>query len=192
MKKLAYAIRVATTAPILAFALYTLIYLLAPPAFSLTDLPHYLCSLLFYTLLPLLSYPIAHFVPTLRRKGRPAERKLAILFSVIGYVCGVVFLAFFRGTRMEWLIALTYLFSGILIAVSSLLHLNASGHACGVAGPAAVLVYCLGMPWLACFLVLIPVFWASGYMKRHSPAQLVSGSIIPVAVLLVLLQCLPV
>lgn len=37
-------------------------------------------------------------------------------------------------------------------------------------------------PWfLLCYLLLTPIIWASRQLKRHTTAQLLVGSLIPVA-----------
>lgn len=190
MKKLAYPIRAITTAPFVACALFTLLYLLAPSAMS--DGVHYLFSLLFFTGLPLSAYFVARHVPSLKVKGRPAERKLAIIFSVIGYLLGIGYLALCGGTRIEWMVYLTYTISGVAIALFSFVfRFKASGHACGVSGPIAMLAYCLGAPWLGGYLLLPAVFWASLQMKRHTVAQLAVGTVIPVMTIAVLARILP-
>lgn len=185
MSKLAYPTRILTTAPFMAMLLFTLLYVLDPH--TMTDLSHYVCSLVFFTLLPLLAYPLSVMLPQLRQKGRPAQRKLAILFSVIGYLAGILYLILAGGTPAEWMIYLTYAISGAAIALSSFLfHFKASGHACGVSGPAAMLAYWLGTPWLLSYVLLAAVFWASLKMERHTVAQLAAGSLIPVMTLVVL------
>lgn len=190
MQKLAYPTRVLTTAPFMATLLFTLLYVFYPAGF--TNLSHYLCSLLFFAGLPLLAYPVAALVPSLRVKGRPFQRKLAIIFSVVGYLGGLTYLALAGGTRTEWMIHLTYVISGVSIALLSFVfHFKASGHACGVSGPIAMLAYCLGAPWLACYFLLAAVFWASLKMRRHTVAQLAVGSLIPVMAMTMLAQLLP-
>lgn len=189
MKALAKFIRVITAAPFMACLLFTLLYWKDPS--EMTDLAHYLWSLFFYTLLPLLAYPTAWLLPKVRKGGRTSERKLAILFSVAGYIGGVVYLALQGGTGAEWLVCLTYLGSGVAIALFSfLLRFKASGHTCGVSGPAAMLAHLLGPPWLALYLLVAAVFWASLQMKRHTVAQLLAGGIIPVCIMLALSRAL--
>ena len=76
---------------------------------------------------------------------------------------------------------MTYLISGLLIALfNKVLKIRASGHACGVAGPVALLGCTMG--WYAVFgLPLIAiVFAASLKMKRHTFSELVIGSLIAV------------
>lgn len=190
MKTLAKFIRVVTVAPFMACLLFTLLYWKDPS--DMTDLPHYLWSVFFYTLLPLLAYPASWLLPGIRQGGRTSQRKLAIIFSVVGYIGGVTYLALWGGTGAEWLVYLTYAGSGITIALFSFaFRFKASGHTCGVSGPVAMLAHLLGAPWLALYLLVAAVFWASLQMKRHTVGQLVAGGAIPVCIMLLLTGMLP-
>lgn len=190
MKALAQFIRVVTVAPFMALMLFTLLYRKDPS--EMTDFAHYLWSVFFYTLLPLLAYPVSWLLPKIRKGGRSAQRKLAILFSVAGYIGGVIYLALWGGTGAEWLVYLTYAGSGSVIALFTFLfRFKASGHTCGVSGPVAMLVHLLGAPWLALYLLVAAVVWASLRLERHTVSQLLVGSAVPVCVMLLLTR-LPV
>ena len=182
--RMAKAVRVATTAPVMAAALVALLYYLRPGSFL--NAAHAWLSVTFLSILPILAYPVSYLIPAVRRKGRDGQRSLAIVFSVIGYVSGCVLCFVFGGAMIEKLIFLTYTFSGALIALcSGVFHFKASGHACGVAGPIAALVCCLGPVWLLCVLLLAAVYWSSLMLRRHTLPQLLGGTIIPVASMVV-------
>lgn len=177
-QKLAKWIRVLTTAPLVAAAMVSIFYFTAPNAYA--SLSHYLVTLFCLTLLPLLAYPVSYLVPSIRRRGRDGQRSLAIVFCVVGYLIGFVYSVCFHGAVIECVVIGTYLISGALIGLTTLLHFKASGHACGQSGPIAMLCYWLG-PWYALgYLLLAAVFWSSLKLKRHSLSQLLAGSIIPV------------
>lgn len=146
-------------------------------------------GILFLTLLPLAAYPVCFMVPGLRKKGRPLQRKMAVYFSVAGYLFGTVYclLQGLWGTELS--VFLTYLFSGVVIAVcSSCFHFKCSGHASGMAGPITL----LGMQVSPiCFLgygLLVPVFSSSLKLHRHTKEELVAGALTPAALLILLLQ----
>lgn len=177
--RLAKAVRVMTTAPVMAASLIALLYFLRPGSFL--SAAHAWLAVTFLSILPVLAYPVSALIPAVRRKGRDGQRSLAIVFSVIGYIlgCGLSFV--FGAAPIEKLIYLTYTFSGVLIALcSGAFHYKASGHACGVAGPIAALTFCLGPVWLAGGLLLAAVYWSSLKLRRHTLAQLIGGSVIPV------------
>lgn len=177
-------VRVITVAPFMAALMLTVIWFAHPESYL--NFGHYLYALGALTIFPLLSYPVSVIIPPIRKKGRDGQRNLAIVFSVIGYIAGILGSVFFGAGRIELLIFLTYLLSGVSIALSSFVFgVKASGHACGVSGPIAMMIYVLGLPYAAMYALLGAVVWASLKIKRHTPVQLVLGSIIPVAAMLV-------
>ena len=179
---LAKAFRILTVAPLMALVLIVILYTRDPAAFGS---PALLASaVVFLTLLPLLAYPLQPLFPRYRGKGREGQRTLAMIFAVAGYVlgCGAAWLT--QAPDRLKIIFLCYLLSGILVVLfNKLLHVRASGHACGVAGPFAVLAACgqwagcLGIPLLAA------VWWSSLKTGRHTPGQLIAGTVLPLLAL---------
>ena len=55
---------------------------------------------------------------------------------------------------------------------------NLSLHAAGVSGAAVCLAFVFGLPGLAAFLLLPPVWWARTVLRRHTPAQLALGTLV--------------
>lgn len=146
-------------------------------------------SIFFLSVLPMMAYPFCFAVPALRKKGRPMQRKMAVYFSVAGYLGGTVYCLAERLWGMELTLFLTYLFSGIVIAVcSSCFHFKCSGHASGMAGPITL----LGMQVSPiCFLgygLLAPVFSSSIKLQRHTREELVAGALTPAVLLLLFTQ----
>lgn len=146
-------------------------------------------GIFFLCLLPLMAYPLCFAVPALRKKGRTMQRKVAVYFSVAGYLSGTVYCLLQGLWGMELTLFLTYLFSGVLIAVfSSCFHFRCSGHASGMAGPITM----LGMQVSPlCFLgygLLVPVFSSSIKLQRHTREELVAGALTPAVLLLLLTQ----
>lgn len=141
---------------------------------------------LFLALIPTTSYLICFAVPSLKAKGREAQRTVAVWFSVFSYLIGTaIFFAAKRPVAETWVV-LTYLFSGTLIAVFSFLcKTNASGHACGLSGPAMMLSAQISPVYLLLYLLLIPVWRSSLQLNRHSPAQLALGTLCPVASMMI-------
>lgn len=177
---LAFVLRVLTAPPFAVLCSFSLIY-------GFTDrfgsLSHYLLLVAFIGFLPLLAYPLSFFVPALRKKGRKGQRTLALVLSLLGYLLGAltVFLSPAVSTGFEKVLAATYLFSGALIALTSAVGFKSSGHAAGVSGPAFLLTWTLGWPGALSFLLLGGVFWSSLHLKRHTLPQLIVGTLIPIA-----------
>lgn len=177
-QKFAKAIRVLTVPPVFAALLCTILYLRIPGAFK--SLGHYLAADAFLFVLPVLSYPICAAVPWLRAQGRKAERDMGLVFSVTGYVLGMAFCLFTDGAAIERLIYGTYLVSGLGLVVCTLVRFKASAHACGCSGPIMLLAVYVSPWFLLGYGLLGAVMWASKSLDRHSPAQLVGGSVVPV------------
>ncbi len=179
MKKSLKIIRVLTVAPIMAFLLYTMLFIFRKEYFA--TIWHYVYSLACLTVLPLLAYPLQKFIPGFRDKGRAGQRSLAIIFAVAGYVlCALLGIIFSQSAEL-WTLTLTYLLSGICIFISSkVFKFKISGHACGVAGPCAALVsFGLYIPALFGIAVWGLAFYASLASKRHSLPELISGTVLP-------------
>lgn len=177
-------IRLLTVAPLMAMVALSIILLVSPEIFRNNG--NYFIALLFLTVLPLLGYPLQPFIPGFCDKGRDGQRNLAIIMAVFGYVLGIFYVLLTRATQGLLVIYLTYLLSGIGIAIfNKVLKVRASGHTCGIAGPIALLFYVIGYKALWGLIVLIMVFWASLKIKRHTMSQLIWGSIIPLAALFV-------
>jgi len=182
--KIAKCIRVLTTAPVAALVLVTVLYALMPSSFA--GKLHFLAAILFLTVLPILAYPVSYLLPNKKYRAREEQRRLAILFAIVGYVGGAAFGLLCGGARIEILIYLTYLASGAMIALNTRLKIKSSGHACGVSGPITLLTYCLGAPFSAGYLLLIAVYWSSLQLKRHTVGQLVTGTAIPIVAMFIL------
>lgn len=181
-EKCAKVIRVLTVPSMFSALLCTILYLHLSGAFA--SKRHYLAALCFLSVLPLLSYPVCYAVPSLRERGRKAERNLSLVFSVAGYIGGILFCLLTDSHPVEKLLYATYLFSGLGLAICSLMHFHASGHACGCSGPIIFLSVLLSPWFLLGYLLLGVVMWASRNLDRHSPAQLVGGSVVPVVAFL--------
>lgn len=175
----AKAVRIIAAPHFMAILLATLLYIsMGDTAFA--NRLHYIEALFTLGLLPMVSYLICAIIPSLRKKGRKIERTLAIVFSVLGYIMGTMFSLLGGGTAVESTLYLTYLISGAATALLSfVIHFRASGHTCGVSGPAAMLVYYLGFAFIPMFALLIPVFMSSLKLGRHSIAQLIVGCVVP-------------
>ena len=143
------------------------------------------------SLLPFLPYPITWLIPSLRYRGRFIQRGMAVVFSLIGYVIGTVYCLANGLHEMELAILLSYLGSGIIIALLSFLcHFKCSGHASGLAGPITLLGMQVSPVFFLGYVLLLPVFISSLRLKRHSKEELIAGALTPSLLLLVLVPLL--
>ena len=131
---------------------------------------------------PALAYPVWALVPAFRRKKREFQRKLAFLFSLVGYVAVFVFCHLRAVPERLMLIADAYMASvALLFVINFLFIIKASGHSCSVTGPLALLVYLTGpIALLPCLAVEILSFWASVRTGRHTLKQLIQGAAVAV------------
>lgn len=179
MMKLCKIIRIITVAPIAAAATVTLLFIHG--GFFTYNI-HFAAALITLTVLPLSAYPVSLVKKADERRN--FQRSLAIVFSVAGYIGGTLFSFLTNAPDDEKVLYLTYLLSGVAIAFSSfVLKKKSSGHACGIAGPVALLAYYINPLYPLGLLLLLPVGYASLKMKRHSLPQFVCGAVIPVACL---------
>lgn len=169
-------VRVITVPPVLIGVLLALLWFCAEGVFS--GVSTLVFSFLFLAVIPVLAYPVSVILPSVRRGGRNAQRSLAFVFSLVGYL-GVVVYGFAAGvTRRLMLLYLTYFLSALILTFfNKALKIRASGHACAVTGPLLLPAYYIGWQWLApCLLVLGLVYLSSLILKRHSLRELLTGS----------------
>ncbi|MBR0156537.1 MAG: hypothetical protein IJM20_03340 [Clostridia bacterium] len=186
--KEAKLLRALTVPPVMALMLITILYIgLGAEAFVTPT--HYFAAVFALTLLPVLPYPLCAAIPTLKRKGRKLERGLAIGFSLIGYVLGLLLALLGGGTEIEKILFLTYTISGALTGIMTfVVRYKTSGHACGASAPFVLLAISLSPWWLLGCFALIPIFNASIQLGRHTLGQLFAGACVSVAALFIALR----
>ncbi|MBR2834377.1 MAG: hypothetical protein IKE43_01485 [Coriobacteriales bacterium] len=168
-ERTAKIIRVLTLPPVLLLPALLLLHRQYPDG-------HIWAAILLLCGLPALSYLIWRTIPQFYHGGRPLQRKLAALFSVCGYVLGLLYCLITRGSDTELYIYLCYLISGGMIALSPYcMHIKISGHAAGVVGPVMALTFRLSPWFLLGLLIMIPVWKSSVVLGRHTTRELLLG-----------------
>lgn len=174
-KKVAKIIRIATIPPLMVCALLLLLYFIKDDI--ILSIPTLLLSMLFLMVIPVLAYPLASVIPGYRRQGRDGQRNLAFILSFAGYAAAVVYGLVVSVGKKLLLIYSTYFVSVIILAAfNKLARIRASGHSCSMTGPLILAVYFIG--WeslLPCAVLFASIIWASLYLKRHSPKELLLG-----------------
>lgn len=187
-EKLAKGIRVITIPPLLIAVTLIILYFNTADVFRNAN--DFWFAMLALDLIPLLAYPLSYYVPYFKKQGRKSQRTLAFVFSLVGYLVGVIggyLLSVLPGLK---LIFLSYLFSVILLSIANLLKIRASGHACGITGPLAILIYFFGAKAiLPCILIFGGVIWSSLTLKRHKLTDLLLGSLTAVVSFILALLC---
>ncbi|MBQ4091606.1 MAG: hypothetical protein IJC64_04760 [Clostridia bacterium] len=185
MNKLSFFTRVVTVPPVFATALLLVLFFTRPEYIG--NVWFLLAGIFFLTVLPLLAYPLQKFIPRYKDRGREGQRKLAVIFSFAGYVLGMITVLIFNAPRELKMVFCEYVLCGLCIFIcDKVFKFKASGHACGSVGPAAMLLY-LGQYIAAIVfaILIIPAFVSSLTTKRHTLKELISGSIVPLLMLVI-------
>lgn len=185
MNKISLIVRKLTIPPVFAVILLCSVYFIHPAAVG--SVWQLVAGILFLAGLPTLAYPLQKYIPHFKDKGRDGQRSLAMIFSFAGYLLGTV-VALCQDAPIELkIIYLEYLFCGIfMLVLNKAFKLKASGHACGVIGPTVLMVYFgLYIPAVICALFAVPVYISSVKTKRHTPMQLLGGTLIPLVMLVI-------
>ena len=176
---IAKIIRVLTVPPIMALTVFT--------AFLFTDgfytnIWEYAAAVGFIAVLPITAYPLQLIIPPFKHQGREGQRNLAFIMCNLGYIFSVIYAIVFKAGTNVTTMLITYLLSGVtLLLVNKITGFHASGHACGLLGPLAALVYFVSPLTLPVGIVLFVLsLWSSLYMKRHTLIQFIVGGLIPV------------
>lgn len=177
----ALTIRKLTLAPLMAAFMLIFLYVVQPAIFG--TIPVLLRQMFFLSLLPLLAYPMQPLISSFRDKGRDGQRYLAMIFAFIGYLLNCILNVCVHTSKELQLIGWVYVLSGItILLLNRLCGLRASGHAAGVGAVAALLTALGHTKTLVVTLPLLClVCWASITTKRHTLPQFIGGTLIPMA-----------
>lgn len=180
MQKISLFIRKITVAPVMALITLIVLRLFYPTIFASRF--QFYSVIFFLTVVPLLAYPLQRFFPKYRDAGRDGQRRLAMLFVMIGYLLGCVFGIVFGFSRAVWIIYLEYLISGIsVVIVNKVFHVKISGHACGIIGPVMLFLWFGAYVAAAVGILLSALVFASSLQtKRHTFKQLLGGAAVPI------------
>jgi len=144
-------------------------------------------SIVFLTIIPALS--LLFYIPRRNEPWASTERRqrvMSFVFMAASYPAGFVVLKLVQAPPIFEAIMLTYVIVVLaLIAVN--LFFKASGHAAGVAGPVAALIYFYGLIAVP-LLALIPLtMWARVKARGHTLSQTVVGALLSAGATLLVL-----
>lgn len=173
--KIAKAVRVVTIPPLMVTAVLLILWFCVEGIFRGTgDLIAAVAAL---GIFPVIAYPVSVIIPSVRKGGRRSQRRLAMIFSVAGYIGGMIYAFVAHVEKPLMLIFLSYMLSLLVLVVFNwVIRLRASGHACSMTGPLVLLVYFLGWQYVfLCAALMAAVFWSSLVLKRHKLSELIVG-----------------
>ncbi|MEZ0537504.1 hypothetical protein ACAG39_09705 [Caldicellulosiruptoraceae bacterium PP1] len=178
-KKIAYIVSVIFTVPFVAFFVFTIMWVDNPNKNYNNNFYYYINSLLFFSLIPYVTYILTRFTKKYKQKGREFERKLAFIFSFLGYFLGILSLLFLsKPTKSMITLYLSYFISAIILTITNkVFHFKASGHSCGITGPIIALNFYSGIKtvWMLIFIPI--VIWSRIEIKRHDLKQSIVGAL---------------
>lgn len=169
--------------PILSGAMITFLFFRLP-----SDVPNRLAglgwTLLFLTVIPLLS--LFFYIPG-KIKDWPKvikrQRIASFVFMIISYPIGFVVLRLIGAPKVYEAIAATYTLVTLgLIVFNLILRYKASGHAAGVAGPVAAMIYLYGLIAVPLIALLPLTTWARVSAKGHDTWQTVVGALLSLSI----------
>jgi len=138
----------------------------------------YLWTMVFISLIPLCS--LFFNIPLHNEESKRTvhrQRVASFVLMMVSYPFGWLVLALIDAPRIFIAVAATYTFVTVgLIIFNLILLYKASGHAAGVSGPVASMIYIYGL-FAAPLLLLLPlVTWARLAAKGHNVWQTVVGA----------------
>jgi len=152
---------------------------------------------LFYALVTLFFLSIGPFIYILiaLRMGkisdvdvsRRTERAGPFLFGISSVLAGWLVLILLQGPRNLQTVLIITAVSGILMMVTTLWW-KISIHASSLGGAATMLTAFYGAIMLPAFLLLILVSWSRVVLRRHTVLQVVAGSLVSIALTLLILK----
>jgi len=152
---------------------------------------------LFYALVTLFFLSIGPFIYILiaLRMGkisdvdvsRRTERAGPFLFGISSVLAGWLVLILLQGPRNLQTVLIITAVSGILMMVTTLWW-KISIHASSLGGAATMLTAFYGAIMQPAFLLLILVSWSRVVLRRHTVLQVVAGSLVSIALTLLILK----
>ena len=136
-----------------------------------------LISIILLGIVPVLAYPFQFLSSSLEDKGRIMQRKLAFIFSLIGYATALLWAILVHTSKELLMICATYFISVVILTFfNKVLKKRASGHACSITGPLVFLIYLVDWKLIfPCLIIATLIFWSSLYLQRHTKTDLFYG-----------------
>ena len=163
--------------PVLSGVLATFLFFRIPDS-EPNRLTGYAWTMLFLCVIPLCS--LLFYIPVRNEETQVTvhrQRVASFVIMLISYPTGWSVLALIGAPRVFIAVAATYTFVTLgLIVFNLLLRYKASGHAAGVAGPVAVMIYIYGAIATPLLVLLPLITWARLATEGHNLWQTVVGA----------------
>ena len=168
-------IRIISVPPIMVTFLLVILNTARPDIFR--NNVEVLISIILLGIVPVLAYPFQFLSSSLEDKGRIMQRKLAFIFSLIGYATALLWAILVHTSKELLMICSTYFISVVILTFfNKVLKKRASGHACSITGPLVFLIYLVDWKLIfPCLIIATLIFWSSLYLQRHTKTDLFYG-----------------
>ena len=174
--------------PVLSGALATFLFLQIPQS-EPNLLNGYAWAMLFLCIIPLCS--LFFYTPVRneeKQKTARRQRVASFVIMLVSYPAGWLVLALIGAPRVFTAVAATYTFVTLgLIIINLLLHYKASGHAAGVSGPVAIMIYVYGIIATPLLVLLPLITWARLAAEGHNLWQTVVGATMSILITIAVL-----
>ena len=180
IENLAEGISLLMNAPIFAFITFLLLLL----STRTLNFPAILTTvLLFGTIGPLiLVYLLSRrgIIPDYYASERET-RTVPFFGAALSYLLGALILSSLTAPLIITALMLCY---GVNTFIMMIINLKwkISIHASGITGPATFLFYSFGLIAIPFFLLVLPVGWARLRLRAHTPAQVLAGALLTIAI----------
>ena len=168
-------IRIISVPPIMVTFLLVILNIARPDIFR--NNVEVLISIILLGIVPVLAYPFQFLSSSLEDNGRIMQRKLAFIFSLIGYATALLWAILVHTSKELLMICSTYFISVVILTFfNKVLKKRASGHACSITGPLVFLIYLVDWKLIfPCIIIAMLIFWSSLYLQRHTKTDLFYG-----------------
>ena len=127
-------------------------------------------------IVPFMAYPLHRIVPAFHSGGRKGQRKLAFIFSSLGYLACFIYGITCGTEKTKVLFSVYFLTVVLLTLMNKLLGIRASGHAASSISPAVLSFLYANQFFGVLFTLLFSLsVWASILLKRHTGMDIIVG-----------------
>lgn len=105
------------------------------------------------------------------------KRTVPLIFAICSYMLGFLMLLWYGAPDIVSVLMLIYGTNTLLILIINF-YWKISIHAMGIAGPTAAFIFTFGPLGIIVGLIIPLVMWSRLKLKKHTPSQVIAGSLL--------------
>lgn len=105
------------------------------------------------------------------------KRTVPLIFAICSYLLGFLMLLWYGAPAIVSVLMLIYGTNTLLILIINF-YWKISIHAMGIAGPTAAFIFTFGPVGIIVGLIIPLVMWSRLKLKKHTPSQVIAGSLL--------------